>query len=417
MRTTRMLRTRRFRSHAGKPGRYPLAIVAAYGPDTQLATKLVVSVFERPAQPDAAAMRTWHTDGVDARHDSVIAGEISDFLAAHGVKQTVMPDELIGCPHQEGLDYPMGRVCPRCPAWAGLDRFTHQPLAMPVATLTVPEVLDALTSADAPLPEALTSADAQRDALVEPLLAALDRGIADPAGASADDARLFACALYLFAKWREPRAFPHVVRWLSLPEEGPFDIAGDIVTQDGHRILAAVWDGDLEPLTRLARDTTADEFGRGAGVRALALLGAWAEVPMDSVVRQLDWLAREGLERAPSQVWNDLASSVVDIEARSVFDAIRRAYAEDLVDPEFMSLAEVDAAEASPAGEALELTRERYAPIDDIAHALSWWPRGDAGRALGHPDSHEPYRAPPKIGRNEPCPCGSGKKYKRCCGA
>ena len=23
---------------------------------------------------------------------------------------------------------------------------------------------------------------------------------------------------------------------------------------------------------------------------------------------------------------------------------------------------------------------------------------------------------PPKIGRNEPCPCGSGKKYKHCCG-
>jgi hypothetical protein len=25
-------------------------------------------------------------------------------------------------------------------------------------------------------------------------------------------------------------------------------------------------------------------------------------------------------------------------------------------------------------------------------------------------------RAEPKIGRNEPCPCGSGKKYKKCCG-
>lgn len=24
---------------------------------------------------------------------------------------------------------------------------------------------------------------------------------------------------------------------------------------------------------------------------------------------------------------------------------------------------------------------------------------------------------PPKVGRNEPCPCGSGKKYKKCCGA
>ncbi|MEK9984096.1 MAG: SEC-C metal-binding domain-containing protein [Opitutae bacterium] len=22
----------------------------------------------------------------------------------------------------------------------------------------------------------------------------------------------------------------------------------------------------------------------------------------------------------------------------------------------------------------------------------------------------------PKVGRNEPCPCGSGKKFKKCCG-
>jgi len=33
-----------------------------------------------------------------------------------------------------------------------------------------------------------------------------------------------------------------------------------------------------------------------------------------------------------------------------------------------------------------------------------------------HAQKQEPYRRPkPKIGRNEPCPCGSGMKYKRCC--
>ncbi len=26
-------------------------------------------------------------------------------------------------------------------------------------------------------------------------------------------------------------------------------------------------------------------------------------------------------------------------------------------------------------------------------------------------------REEPKVGRNDPCPCGSGKKYKKCCGA
>ena len=28
----------------------------------------------------------------------------------------------------------------------------------------------------------------------------------------------------------------------------------------------------------------------------------------------------------------------------------------------------------------------------------------------------EPIRKDKKIGRNDPCPCGSGKKYKKCCG-
>jgi preprotein translocase subunit SecA len=28
----------------------------------------------------------------------------------------------------------------------------------------------------------------------------------------------------------------------------------------------------------------------------------------------------------------------------------------------------------------------------------------------------EPVRSTPKVGRNEPCPCGSGKKYKQCHG-
>ena len=38
-------------------------------------------------------------------------------------------------------------------------------------------------------------------------------------------------------------------------------------------------------------------------------------------------------------------------------------------------------------------------------------PRGEGG------GGQVPVRAGPKVGRNDPCPCGSGKKYKRCCGA
>ena len=33
------------------------------------------------------------------------------------------------------------------------------------------------------------------------------------------------------------------------------------------------------------------------------------------------------------------------------------------------------------------------------------------------PRTKQVIRTGPKIGRNEPCPCGSGKKYKKCCGS
>ncbi|MGA3315447.1 MAG: SEC-C metal-binding domain-containing protein, partial [Candidatus Korobacteraceae bacterium] len=40
------------------------------------------------------------------------------------------------------------------------------------------------------------------------------------------------------------------------------------------------------------------------------------------------------------------------------------------------------------------------------------------GRARGNDTaSHAPRRSIPASGRNDPCPCGSGKKYKKCCGA
>jgi preprotein translocase subunit SecA len=32
-------------------------------------------------------------------------------------------------------------------------------------------------------------------------------------------------------------------------------------------------------------------------------------------------------------------------------------------------------------------------------------------------EAQKPLKKGKKIGRNEPCPCGSGKKYKKCCGA
>jgi hypothetical protein len=118
------------------------------------------------------------------------------------------------------------------------------------------------------------------------------------------------------------------------------------------------------------------------------------------------WLLQEGLEREPGQPWDSLALACADIEALELFPEVYRAYDDDLVDPEFIDSSELEEVEGGAPGERLREAREARAPIDDVAGAIAWWEC-----------FHQPVRRPEKIGRNQPCPCGSGKKFKKCCGA
>jgi hypothetical protein len=222
-----------------------IATIAHYGPDNTRASKVVVTILDGKDQHIAA--RTWTSDDKDLRHDPATNADILAFTIQHGVAESATTDRIIGCPHQEGIDYPLGRVCPQCPFWARIDRFTHEPLKAPRATMTPQQVMAELSRDRVTSPKAaLESADAHREALTEPLLALMDRVIAAPDDTSEEDALLFTYALYLFAKWRETRAYPRVIELLALPDDGAYELTGDVTTEAGPRILAAVCD-DLNP--------------------------------------------------------------------------------------------------------------------------------------------------------------------------
>jgi len=415
----------------GQRGQYPLASLAYYGPDNALATKLVVSVL-KSHRDENGALHRWITHGGDIRKDPAITAEVESFLKSHGVKQRIITERTIGCPHEEGKDYPTGGVCPHCPWWHNRDRFTHE-LLPPPPEMTPAQVLADLASVTNRQPrEALLAADAHREALVEPLLLALERGVANPK-CSPGEGMLFSIAGYLLAKWREPRAYPHFIRWLSLPGKSPFDLGGDTITEDGGRLLASVCGGDLGPIKALILNRDANEFCRGQAVMALAVLAAWQELPHQQVTDYFTWLAREGLEREHSHAWDELAATSADLEALGAFAELRRAYEADLIDPGYIGLEDLDAVEEGPRGHTLADFRERHPRITDVAHETAWWQcyrddpvlktKRDRDRQLIEPllprsdwSPSQPFRAPPKVGRNDPCPCGSGKKYKKCCG-
>ena len=104
---------------------FPLATITYYGPDLKAASKVSVGIILQEGG-DVAALERWFNDVTDIRLDATVNESIVSFLRQHGVKSVVSPDRILGCPHEEGTDYPDGEKCPRCAFWANRDRFTGE---------------------------------------------------------------------------------------------------------------------------------------------------------------------------------------------------------------------------------------------------------------------------------------------------
>jgi len=119
----RFLERLRKKARKGMRG-WPMATIAFYGPNLSQATKVAVGIM--PSEnAEVKELRDWKVDRGDVRADTVVTREILEFLEKHGVLSVAMTDAVIGCPHQEGIDYE-GEWCPACEFWRGRDRFAGQ---------------------------------------------------------------------------------------------------------------------------------------------------------------------------------------------------------------------------------------------------------------------------------------------------
>jgi hypothetical protein len=90
---------------------YPVATIAFYGPTATLATKVVVSITRNEGR-DVDPLERWTSGSGDVHNDLAIADKINAFLKENRAKSVIATDGLIGCPQEEGIDYPEGKSCP-----------------------------------------------------------------------------------------------------------------------------------------------------------------------------------------------------------------------------------------------------------------------------------------------------------------
>jgi hypothetical protein len=278
--------------------------------------------------------------------------------------------------------------------------------------MKVPNILVRLERLDGTFPRrALEQAMAMKEAITPELLAILEYAI-EYIDDVVDDERYMAhmYAMYLLAQFQETRAYPLIVRFFSIPGEVTLDVTGDLVTESLHRILASVSGGDTGLIEALIVNRDANEYVRDAAMRALLVPVARGERPREEVMATYQSLFRGGLEREPSLAWGGLVSCCCDLYPEDVLDDIEQAYSEGLVDEGFIDQEWVIETMARGKGEVLAELRAdaRYNIIDDTIREMEWWACFD---------QTEKPKWKRKVGRNEPCPCGSGLKYKKCCGA
>ena len=99
----------------------PRTTLAFYGPDNTSASKAVLGIFLR--DDSEAIIHRYFSDDTDARYKVDIQESVLARLREHEVRSLIMMEEIFGCPHEEGVDYPEGEPCPQCPFWKGRDRF------------------------------------------------------------------------------------------------------------------------------------------------------------------------------------------------------------------------------------------------------------------------------------------------------
>jgi hypothetical protein len=274
--------------------------------------------------------------------------------------------------------------------------------------------------------EALEAAVANRDAIIPKLLQILERVNEDPhALLDQPDYMAHIFAMYLLAQFREKRAYPLIVELFSLPGEMCFDLTGDVVTEGLSSILASVSCGDDGLIKELVENETVNEYVRNSAVRALVTLMACGEKTREDIADYFRSLFKGRMERKPSLAWGGLVGCSLDLNFREMKEDIDLCYDEGLVDPAYISPEDIEeelSVDEAPSVKSLQVKR-RYTLVTDVIKDTEWWgcfqpprPAQTPNPAFQAPRSVQTTVKKKKIGRNERCPCGSGKKYKKCCG-
>ena len=276
--------------------------------------------------------------------------------------------------------------------------------------------------------EALKAASAQRAEMLPLFLNEIETYFALKPVARAKPTPLF-FIFHLLAEWREKAAYRPLTHLLRLPGHEIDAIFGDGITSTSHRVMAAVFDGDPEPLCKIFLDPRAEQFIRSRMCEALAMVTLRGELDRVLASRILRDAFVQMQPQAQNFVWFGWQSAIAMLGLSDLKTLVKKAFDRGFIES---CILEFDHFEQD-LRRGIERLDEFWRPDDheytlfgDSIDELSGWycfseqyhkdqerwrHQAKADRARSQ-SQQNPFKC---VGRNDRCPCGSGKKFKKCC--
>jgi hypothetical protein len=289
--------------------------------------------------------------------------------------------------------------------------------------------------------EALLQARQRREAIIPRLIDSIRAAADEVKIADCIDSNTHVCALFLLWEFRAKEALDAVVEAVSLPGDGAYALFGDIVTECLPRIFAVLAEDRLDVLDAMIRNPELDEYVRWEAANAFVYLVLDGKLSRDQAVPRLRQHLSEAIDRNDAEMAGPLTLILTEFVASEAVDEIRLAFEKGLVEENFANLDDLLNDIAS--GECCNEWR-KPAEIDDAVEELRFWLERDPEPLEASDYPRRAYSGPPlpvyskddeeenapfmdvnstiryddaHVGRNDPCPCGSGRKFKKCCGS
>ncbi|OFY21242.1 MAG: hypothetical protein A2W98_14750 [Bacteroidetes bacterium GWF2_33_38] len=116
-----------------------------------------------------------------------------------------------------------------------------------------------------------------------------------------------------------------------------------------------------------------------------------------------------------------LVNNILDIKANELLPDIEKLYQKNIVD--LFACGDFDDVQKLFREESLFTNKNEILSITETYNKINSWSENQKNPFNDNDEINDDYeyiqnsieKKEPKVGRNEPCPCGSGKKYKKCC--